>query len=272
MILLTRSDDEQFVRELVESAYDSRYNNLTKMLSFSGAAVAAVEEAGRGLPPDLVVAAWTHRGNALRITGQYDEAAKALEQVAELVPRVEEPARLEWMEVRASLHRNTGRLDKAFRLLCTVAETLDLQRSASAAARASNLLGIVLLDMGRRPLALRWFRFALDLSHAGTPADVVVSAGHNLIEALLAEGRYEEAVTAMLTLEPSYQRFKSARITAKAAWLRARLCRAVDQMEAAGVAYERAHAAMSLEPRSPELFDLEAEMAGLGLHRAPRLA
>ena len=69
--------------------------------------------------------------------------------------------------------------------------------------------------------------------------------------------------------EPLYKRFKSARLTAKAEWLKARMCRAVDQLEAARLAYERAYESLGTEPRSPELLDLEAEMAGLGFHTAP---
>jgi tetratricopeptide (TPR) repeat protein len=269
MILLTRSEDAQSVRELVESAFNSRYGNLTKLLSVSSAAVAAVEEKRNVMPPDLVVAAWTQRSNALRIAGQYEEAEQALEPALELLPLAEQARRIECLEVQASLHRNTGRLESAARLLCAVLEAQSPWSRSPGAVRASNLLGIVMLDAGARARALQWFRTALDLAVFGTPADLVASAGHNLAETLLAEGRFEEASAALVSLEPLYKQLESARVEAKAEWLRARLCRAVDELAAARLAYERAHAHLSLEPRSPELLDLEAEMTGLGFPIGP---
>jgi tetratricopeptide (TPR) repeat protein len=269
MILLTRSGDAQAVRELVESAFNSRYDNLTNLLSISSAAVAAVEEKGHTLPPDLVVAAWTMHGNALRMTGQYEEAQRALEQAAELLPLADRQRRIEYLEVQASLHRNTGKLESAARLVGAVIEAEIPLRCSPFAVRACNLMGLVMLDAGGRSQALRWFQLALNFVVPETPVDLVASAGHNMVETLLAEGRFEEASTAMLTLEPLYKRFKSARLTAKAEWLRARMCRAVDQPAAARLAYERAHEALRTEPRSPELLDLEAEMTGLGFHTAP---
>jgi len=46
----------------------------------------------------------------------------------------------------------------------------------------------------------------------------------------------------------------------------------VDELAAARLAYERAHGQLSLEPRSPELLDLEVEMAGFGFPVGPGLA
>ena len=43
----------------------------------------------------------------------------------------------------------------------------------------------------------------------------------------------------------------------------------MDELAAARLAYERAHTHLSLEPRSPELLDLEAEMTGLGFSIGP---
>lgn len=261
MILLTRSDDAQSVGELVRLAFNSRYDNLANLLSVSSAAVAAVEE--KRLPPDLVVAAWTQHGNALRITGQYEEAEQALERAGELALLAGKQVQIDLLEVVASLHRNTGRFESAVRLLAAALVLQSPWACSPLAARAHNLMGIVFLDAGGRARALQLFKTALDLAGPETPVDVVASTGHNLVEALLAEGRLAEASAALLSLEALYRRFRSARLEAKAEWLRARLCRAVHQPAAAALAYQRAHERLSTEPRSPELLDLEAEMADL---------
>jgi len=102
----------------------------------------------------------------------------------------------------------------------------------------------------------------LELVGPATPADVVASTGHNLVETLIAEGRFAAASATMESLEPSYLRLTSARLLAKAEWMRARLWRALHQGTAARRAYERAFAHLSTEPRSRELPDLVCEMAG----------
>jgi len=94
-----------------------------------------------------------------------------------------------------------------------------------------------------------------------TDVDVVALAGHNLFETLIAEGRLAAASAALVLLEPLYRRFTAARMSAKAEWMRAKLCRALNQLPAATLAYERAYKILSTEPRSPELAVLTKEMA-----------
>jgi hypothetical protein len=53
------------------------------------------------------------------------------------------------------------------------------------------------------------------------------------------------------------------RLAAKVEWMRARLCRELQQLHAARLAYERAYALLITEPRSPELSNLLKEMAEL---------
>ena len=259
MILLTRGGDAQTVRALVVSAFEARYHKLTELLSLASTAVAVAEEKADVLPVDLVTAAWMHYGNALRIAGQYQEAERALERAAAR-PASDLQTRVELLEVRAALHRNTGRLDSAARFLVSA---LKAQTSVSPSiVRTCNLLGLVALEAGDRPEALRFFNTALQLVVPDTPFDVVASTGHNLAEALIAEGRYGAASAALMFVEPYYLRLTSARLMAKAEWMRARLWGALHQVPAARWAYERAHAHLSTEPRSHELPDLVNEMAG----------
>jgi hypothetical protein len=84
-----------------------------------------------------------------------------------------------------------------------------------------------------------------------------------LLETLVADGRFEAAASALVVLEPYYRGLTSARLAAKAEWLRARLCRGLQQLPAAQLAFERAHALLITEPRAPELPELLQEMAEL---------
>src|ERR1043165_6327864 len=89
------------VRELLDLAFASRFHDQATMLKLASTAVALAEEKSHVLPPDLLVAAWTLYGNALRIAGRYQEAERALERAAKL-PASDPPTRTNLLEIRAS--------------------------------------------------------------------------------------------------------------------------------------------------------------------------
>jgi tetratricopeptide (TPR) repeat protein len=250
------------VRQLVDSAFATRYHDLEATLKTASQAVALAGEARAGLPPDLIAAAWTEYGNALRLTGRYEESEKALDRAA-AEPISDIPTRTHLLEVRASLYRNTSRFAVAVDLLL---EAVDLQRSigdSAAEARHYNHLGIIHLDSGSPEQALYAFQTALDRFGSGAPLDVLASTGHNMVESMIAAGRLSAAATALALLEPYHRSLTSTRLAAKAEWLRARLCIEMGQLYAAELAFERAHALLITQPRSPELPLLDEEMADL---------
>jgi tetratricopeptide (TPR) repeat protein len=250
------------VRELLDSAFASRYHDQATMLKLSSTAVALAEEKSHELPPDLLVAAWALYGNALRIAGRYEEAERALERAAAL-PASDPPTKSNLLEVRASLYRNTGRFENAAQLLTAAIDTYQSAGDSQGEARTWNLLGITYLDWGDRPRALRAYRTALDLLGPDAAVDAVAMTGHNLLQALIADGRLSAAASVLALLEPYYRRITSARLSAKFEWTRARLCRGLQQLPAAQLAFERAYALLSTEPRSPDLPALLQEMAEL---------
>jgi tetratricopeptide (TPR) repeat protein len=259
---LKRVANAERVRELVDAAFAARYQDLTAMLKISSKAVALAEEKSDELPSDLLVAAWTQYGNAFRIVGRHQESERALDRAASL-PASDLPTRINLLEVTANLHRNTGRFESAVRILLSA---IDAQKSGGdfeSQARTYNLLGITYLDSGNRPRALHAFQAALDLLGPDASLEIVASTGHNLLDALIADGRLAAATSALALLEPIYRRLTPARLTAKTEWLRARLCRGLQQFTAARLAYERAYALLSTEPRSPDLAELITEMAEL---------
>jgi tetratricopeptide (TPR) repeat protein len=250
------------VRKLVDSAFASRYHDVPAMLTASSTAVALAEEKFDELPTDLVIAAWTQYGNALRIAGRYQEAEKALERAAGL-PTFDSPTKSNLLEITGNLHRNTGRFESAVNILTSA---IDEQRSCgnpNDEARIHNLLGITYKDWGNRQKALHSFRSALDLLDPEAPLDVVIATGHNLLEVLIDEGRLSAAASALALLEPFYQRLTSNRLSAKGEWVRARLCRELKQFPAARIFYERAYRLLSADPYSPELAELVKEMEEL---------
>jgi len=250
------------VREMVDAAFAARYQNLSEMLRISSRAVALAEEKSDELPPDLVVAAWTQYGNALRIAGDYEKAEKALERATAL-PVSDLPTKIHLLEVTASLHRNTDRFESAADFLTVAIDAYKSLGDPIGEARTHNLLGLVCLDWGDRPRALRAYQTALDLLGPDAPTDIVAATGHNLVETLIEDGRLGAAAAALALLEPFFRRFPTEALIAKTEWLRARLCRELKQFTAARFAFERAYALLRTEPRCRELADLIKEMSEL---------
>jgi tetratricopeptide (TPR) repeat protein len=252
------------VRQLIDSAFARRYDDIPAMLRFASSAVVLAEEKIHELPVDLVVAAWTQYGNALRIAGQQEEAERALQRAASL-PASDAPTRSHVLEVTANLYRNMGRFLEAEQLLTSA---LDVQRASGdsdAEGRIYNLLGINYFDSGQPARAAHSYQSALDRYTPATSPEAVTMTGHNLVEALIACGRLASAATLMTILEPSYRRITSGRLAAKVEWARARLLRELRQPSAAQLAFERAYEILSKEPRAPELAELSREMAQLKL-------
>ncbi len=257
-----RGANAERVRELVDSAFALRYHDIEAMLRAASMAVVLAEETRSELPADLVTAAWTEYGNALRIAGRYEEAERSLERAAK-EPASDPPTRIRLLEVSASLCRNTGKFESAVQ---NVSTAIEIQRSigdSDAEARHHNHIGIIYMDAGDPARSLCAFQAALDLLGPNASLEIVASAGHNLLEALIAEGRLSAASSALVVLEPFYRRLTSKRLAGKGEWVRARLCRRLQQLPAAQLAYERAYALLITDSRSPELPELIEEMAEL---------
>jgi tetratricopeptide (TPR) repeat protein len=252
----------QRIQDLVASSFACRYDDLGAMLEDARAAVALVEEPQEELPAELVVKAWTQLGNALRLTGRFAEAEKALAR-AEAIPISDLPTSIHVLEVQASLHRNTRSYECAACLLGVAIAAHQPLNNPDGEARLYIQLGIVHLDAGQRPRAFRYFRTALDLLTPDSPPDLLIAAGHNMFQTLIAAGRLAAASRALAGLEPTYRQLTSPRIAARAEWLRARLYRAKEQWAAARLAYERAHELLSAEPLAPDLAQLTKEMSDL---------
>ncbi len=250
------------VKELIDAAFAARYEDLTGMLKLSSEAVALAEEKSHELPEDLIVAAWTQYGNALRIAGRYKESERALERAASR-PTSDLPTRVHLLEITASLHRDTKRFESAADVLTIAIEVHKTIGDSLAEARTYNLLGLVCFDWGERQRALNAYRSALGLLGHGTPIELLATTGHNFVETLIADGRFTAAASALAILEPYFRRFPPGRLTAKTEWLHARLCRELQQFSAARLAYERAYDILCTEPHSHDFAELVKEMAKL---------
>lgn len=250
------------INHWVAASFAARYHDLASTLQQSRQAVDLVESSREQMPAGLAAAAWTQYGNALRLTGRYDEAETALAKAGEL-PHIPTTA-AQLLSVKASLYRNSGRLECAAECLTAAIRKHKSLIDPAGEARLHNLLGVIYEESGKLPQAFLSFRNAMALFRPGMPPDVVVATGHNLLGTMIAANRLEDAAAAAILLEPNYRHLSSPRIKAKEEWMRARLCRAMNRIPAARLAYDRACEILSAEqPVSPELAALTAERASL---------
>ena len=250
------------VRGLIEAAFAARYQNPRAMLKMSSKAVALAEEKSHEIPSDLLVAAWTQYGNALRIAGRYEDADGALQR-ADALPVCDVPTRIHLLEVTASLHLNTRRFKSAAAKLSLAIKAHRKAGDWLGEARTQNLLGLVCFDWGKRKRALKAYKTALKILGPDAPMDLIATTGHNMVETLIADGQLATATCALAVLEPFFRHFPPGSLTAKTDWLRARLCRALKQYTAARMAYERAYAILSTHSPSQDFAELVKEMAEL---------
>lgn len=250
------------IKTLVDSSFASRFNDLGATLGNASLAIHLVEGAPDQLPEELVVAAWTQYGNALRLVGRYNEAQSALDRAGAL-PISHLPTSMHLLEVRSSLDRNMGRYESAERSLADALAAHESIADPIGLVRIYNLLGLVYSESGARSQALWAFQTALGFLGAGTPLDILATTGHNLFHTFIADGRLEAAEAALVSLEPFYSKLNSPRLVAKAAWMRARLSRRLRRLLAARRDYQRAFELLRTAQSSPELAQLVQEMASV---------
>src|ERR1043165_4479861 len=206
-LLVASSPAALEIKNLVDASFAARYDDLTASLDASRSAVALAEENLEEVPADLVAAAWTQYGTALRLTGRFAEAGEALARAGErCLSDQPTPTSAHLRSVQASLHLNTGSVASA--VDCLLAAIADLQAlgDPSGEARLHALLGVVYKDWGKFPEGFQSYQNAMARVAPATPLHVVVAASHNLFAALIEAGRLEDAAAALAVLEPHYRR------------------------------------------------------------------
>ena len=167
-----------------------------RSLGNSETAARRYEEAWRAageldLEEDLIVSA-TGRGNVDVDRGRWDEARSWYERALERLGEPGDPRRERWqvMQNLAIVHRCTGDLEGARRLLDRAREEGDRLKDPDAAVEVENGLGQLLLSLGDPRGAELHFLEALRAAKTPTAQ---VTIGVNLGEALLQQGRSLEA-------------------------------------------------------------------------------
>ena len=202
-----RSFQVVHVEVLLQLSFELRYSDPKEMLRLAKAARFALEETGHpvrygeALHFDLRARAWAELANAYRVNEGFPEAEDALETARSLVEQgTGDPmlvARIDDLE--ASLRKDQRCLNEATRLLDRVYRSYMKIGERHLAGRALMSRGII-LEINKKPgEAIRCHRKAISLMDAYRDPQLVASAHHCLLNALVGAERYAEAGKLLLT-------------------------------------------------------------------------
>ncbi|MFL6198262.1 MAG: hypothetical protein ACJ76J_03715 [Thermoanaerobaculia bacterium] len=189
------------VEILLRLSFELRYSKPWEMLRLAQTARFAMEETdhpvhyAEALHFDLRARVWAELANAYRVNELFQEAGEALETARSLVEQgTGDPmlaARIDDLE--ASLRKDQRRLDDACRLLDRVHRTYMKIGERHLAGRALMKKGII-LEIDKKPReAIRCHRKAINLMDAERDPQLIASALHCLLNALVGAESYTEA-------------------------------------------------------------------------------
>jgi tetratricopeptide (TPR) repeat protein len=189
------------VQVLLQLSFEQRYSNPREMLRLARTARFALEETGHpvryaeALHLDLRARVWGELANAWRVNEGFQNAEEALGTARSLLDQgTGDPMlRAYLFEVEASLRKDQRRLGEAGRLLDRVHRAYLKIGERHLAGRALVSKGII-LEIDKKPdEAIRCHRQALHLMDAARDPQLVASALHCILNALVGAERFAEA-------------------------------------------------------------------------------
>ncbi|HYG64719.1 MAG TPA: hypothetical protein VEL74_19215 [Thermoanaerobaculia bacterium] len=225
---------------LIDQSFDEGFQDPARALQTAELAVAVATRLETGhygcsVVHDLQARAWAYLGNACRIRGDFAEAERALARAEALAEAGSadplEEARI--LDLRASLLADQGWLEEASDLLDVVIDICDEIRDLHRKGRALLSKGILQGDAGEPERAVELITAGLSLIRWEEEPRLVLVARHNLIAALVACGRCEQARLQLEHLRLSVRDASSSWMEPHLLWIEGRLAARQDRLDEA---------------------------------------
>jgi tetratricopeptide (TPR) repeat protein len=226
-------------------------------------------EYGPGSTEAAKARAWTWRGNAWRVRGDFRQAEKAF-QTAEVflaqswVDPLDEALLL---ELKAPLRRAQGRFDEALELL---AEAIAIYREVNEPhlqGRALMVNGLVLRYQGNLQGAADCFRTSLFLLDGTREPRLVVTSQYNLIGCLEASGRGAEAAALIPEAKKLIEQTGTRSDLIRLRWTEGRVAVLLERPADAEAALLEVRESFVAEERAFDAAQVSLELAALYLHQ-----
>lgn len=246
--LLAASHDEGF-REPARSEQLARIAvAVAERVADSGPAAAL--DASSPAPSDALAGlrarAWAQLGNALRIRSDLDGAATAFRSADALMaahPRLGLLDKARIFDLKASLCKDRRHFAEAARLLDRVITIYQRLGQANLTGRALGQKATLQLLAGDREGGMALLRRALELIDPHEDPRWYLNARHNLIAALVDDGKPREAFALLFHTRPLYLKLGDRMNLLRLRWLEGQVAHGLHRLEQAETAFREVRAA-----------------------------
>lgn len=262
------------VAALTEEARGYRWTDPAACLSWAEVACLAAERTTGPCAADAAAEAWAERGNALRLVGEWREAALALAHAEDLVGRGSgDPLTIaEVASLCASLEIQRERPVEAARRLRSAIPLLVAAGETGRAARLLVKLAIA-CETGQEPEAgLDALRGAWSVLPADAPGALRLSVAHNTVLLVLQSGDPAEAVRLYDLARPLYRGYGSSIERARGWWVVGRAIGELGRSKEARVLLLEARQVLAAGHRLSEVALVALDLALVDLQADPRRA
>ncbi len=198
------------------------------------------ESAAGSLVAGLRARSWAQLGNAMRIGADLEGAAQAFARADALLagePTLGLLDQARVLDLKASLWRDRRDLPQASRLLDRVIAIYRRLGQTSLLGAALNQKAVVLQEAGDTRSSMALLRRALDLLDPNEEPRRFLAARHNLICALLADGRPREAFALLFHTRPLYLKMGDRMNLVRMRWLEGQVAQALKRLDQAEAAF-----------------------------------
>ncbi|MBV8199917.1 MAG: tetratricopeptide repeat protein [Acidobacteria bacterium] len=194
--------------------------------------------------PDLLAGlrarSWAQLGNALRVCSDHEGAAAAFRSAEALLsahPRLGLVDKAKVLVLRASLHRDQRQFGEAARLLDRVIAIYRRLGQSHLVGQALAQKGYVLLQAHDAESSMVLLRRALELIDPQEDPRLHLIVRHNLILALLDDGKPREAFALLFHTRPLYLKMGDRMNLLRLRWLEGQVAQGLHRLEQAEAAF-----------------------------------
>jgi tetratricopeptide (TPR) repeat protein len=251
----SRFRDRQLCENLLSASHESGFHDPALSQQLARLAVEIAERVPQnptapaaGLPRPEILAglrarAWAQLGNAFRINSDFASSAGAFERAEAVVaanPEISPLDKARVLDLRASLCRVSRQMVEAERLLDRVIAIYRRLGQSSLLGQAFNQKAIVLTDAGQHQASMEMLRRALDLLDPHGDPRWFLIVRHNLICALVRDGRPREAFALLFHTRPLYLKMGDRMHLLRLRCLEGTVAQALGRLDQAEAAYREA--------------------------------
>lgn len=204
----------------------------------SGSPAATTQTAA--LAAGLRARAWAQLANAKRLGADLEGAARTFaltDAILAAEPAISPLDQARILDLKASLARDRRDMPQALRLL---ERAISIYRRLGQTGMLGNALSqkaLVLLEAGDHKASMPLLRRALDLLDPNEDPRRYLSARHNLICALLADGRPRDAFALLFHTRPLYLKVARRAMLVRMRWVEGQIAHALHRVDQAEAAY-----------------------------------